>query len=144
VIEEWGTVVQLHGRRALVRTERSHACDGCASAGFCNLSEGDEACTVEAENPGQAAVGEKVRVAIPTSRFLTGTFFLYLFPLIGLFLGMAVGSILARVQSSGETELFAACGSLLGLLLFFLLQRLLNSRFEKSGRFRPVIVGVVR
>ncbi len=144
MIEEWGTVVQLHGRRALVRTARSHACDGCGSAGFCHFSEADEACTVEADNPSRAGVGEKVRVAIPTSRFLTGTFFLYLFPLIGLFLGMAAGGALARVQASGEADLFAACGSLIGLLVFFLLQRLLNSWFEKSGRFRPVIVGVVR
>ncbi len=144
MIEEWGTVVQVRGRRAVVRTERGHACEGCGSAGFCSLSEGDDVCTVEADNPAHASVGEKVRVAIPTSRFLTGTFFLYGFPLIGLFLGMAAGIALARARSSSEADLFAAAGSLLGLLVFFLLQRLLNSWFEKSGRFRPVIVGVAR
>ncbi len=101
-------------------------------------------CTVEADNPSQASVGEKVCVAIPTSRFLTGTFFLYLFPLVGLFLGMAAGIALARAQAWHETDLFAAAGSVLGLLVFFLLQRLLNSRFERSGRFRPVIVNIVR
>ncbi len=144
MIEEWGTVVQVRGRRAMVRTERSHACEGCASAGFCNLSEGDDVCMVEADNPSHAGLGERVCVAIPTSRFLTGTFFLYLFPLIGLVLGMAVGIAMARARSSPEPDLFAAAGSVVGLLAFFLLQRLLNSWFEKSGRFRPVIMNVVR
>ena len=49
------------------------------------MAEGEKEAIVEAENGLHAAVGQKVRVAIPTSAFLTGTLFLYMFPLAGLF-----------------------------------------------------------
>lgn len=142
MIEETGVVVQVEGTKAMVRTERSQACEGCASAGFCNLSEGDESVTVPAENPLGAAVGQTVRVAIPTQGFLQGTFFLYMFPLIGLFAGMAVGVHLSGIFSLKKQDPAAAVGAIIGLVLFFLLQRLFNRRIAGSPRFQPSIIEI--
>jgi len=136
-------VVKLEGTKATVRTKRSWACEGCASAGFCNLSEGDDAVAVLAENPLAATVGQTVRVAIPTESFLSGTFFLYLFPLIGLFAGMAVGVHLSALFSLKEQDPAAGVGAIIGLVLFFLLQRLFNRRIAGSPRFQPAIVEIL-
>lgn len=143
MIEEVGIVVELHGGRALVRTERSSACEGCGSAAFCRLSEGQDECTVEVQNPVHAGLGQKVRVGIPTASFLKGTFLLYLFPLVGLFTGMASGYLLAGSHFQGREDLFAGSGGVFGLLLFFVLQRLANRRFEENSRYRPVILEVL-
>ncbi|MEK6776390.1 MAG: SoxR reducing system RseC family protein [bacterium] len=143
MIEEIGTVVEIHEGWALVRTERSSACAGCASMGLCHITEGGDECTVEADNPDHAVIGQKVRVAVPISGFLKGTFFLYLFPLAGLFAGMVAGLWLAGQYARGREDLFAAAGALLGLLLFFALQRLFNKRFERNKEFRPRIVEVL-
>jgi sigma-E factor negative regulatory protein RseC len=143
MIDETGTVVEIRGDLALVRTERGSACEGCGSAGFCHLSEENDECTVEAENLCHAQTGQKVRVAVPTASFLKGTFFLYLFPLIGLFAGMTAGVFFSKLYFKGSEELFAALGSLLGLFLFFLLQRLINKRFEQDRRYLPVVVEVL-
>jgi len=143
MIEEVGTVIAVEGMKATVRTERSGACEGCASAGFCNLAEGEGAVTVVAENLLHASVGQTVRVAIPTESFLSGTFFLYLFPLIGLFAGMAAGVHLSGIFFLKEQDPAAAVGAVIGLLLFFLLQRLFNRRIAGSPRFRPAIVEIL-
>ncbi|MDX1763674.1 MAG: SoxR reducing system RseC family protein [bacterium] len=139
MIEEIGTVVETRGRLAMVQTERGGACAGCASATFCHMAEGEKDAIVEAENGLHAAVGQKVRVAVPTSVFLTGTLFLYMFPLAGLFGGMACGFMLAQGLPGADHDLLAAAGSILGLILFLLIQRLFNNRFRRSHRFRPVI-----
>lgn len=139
MIEEIGTVVETRGNLALVRTERGGACAGCGSATFCHMAEGEKEAIVEAENRLHAAVGQKVRVSIPASTFLAGTLFLYMFPLGGLFLGMACGSLIAGRSPGADHDLLAAAGSLGGLCLFLLIQRLFNSRFRRNRRFRPVI-----
>jgi len=144
MIEEIGTVVELHGTQALVRTARSSACAGCSSAGFCQMSDEGDECTVEAENSLHAGVGEKVRIAIPTSSFLKGIFLLYLFPLIGLFSGMIAGYVLAEKYFTGKTDNFAAVGAIIGLLIFFVLQRLINRKIEQDPRYRPVVVKVLQ
>ncbi len=143
MIEEVGIVVEVEGTKATVRTERSQACEGCASAGFCNLSEGDETMTIVAQNLLGATVGRTVRVAIPTAGFLQGTFFLYLFPLIGLFSGMAVGIYFADILTLEEQDPAAALGALTGLVLFFLIQRLCNRRIAGSPRFQPSIIKIL-
>jgi sigma-E factor negative regulatory protein RseC len=143
MIEEIGTVVEVDGNVALVRTERGSACEGCGSSGFCHMAEGDSEATVEAENVFHAAVGQKVRVAIPTASFLKGTFFLYMFPLIGFFSGVGCGLLIADLLSGADRDLFAALGGALGLLLFFVLQRFFNRNFERSRRFRPVIRDII-
>ena len=140
MIEEIGTIIEIHEGRALVRTDRSSACSGCASMGLCHVTESGDERTVEADNPGHAVIGQKVRVAVPTSSFLKGTFFLYLFPLIGLFSGMAAGLWFAGRYAKGREDLFAAASALIGLLIFFFLQRLFNKRFERNKVFRPRIV----
>ncbi len=136
MIEEIGFVVQVGENTAVVRTERSSACEGCASAGFCHMAEGEQEVSVEAENPLHAVKGQKVRISIPTASFLKGTFMLYLFPLIGLFAGMIPGYLWR-----GETG--SAAGGLLGLFSFFLLQRVINRYFVADRRYRPVITEIL-
>jgi sigma-E factor negative regulatory protein RseC len=143
MIEEIGTVIAVEIGKATIRTERSTACEGCASAGFCNLSEGGESVTVVAEDPLHVSVGQTVRVAIPTESFLKGTFLLYLFPLVGLFAGMAAGVWFSVTYHHGEKDLMAAAGALSGLVLFFAFQRLLNRRIARSRDFRPIITEIL-
>jgi sigma-E factor negative regulatory protein RseC len=143
MIEEIGTVVEVHNSRALVRTEKSSACEGCGSSGLCHSLENKDECTVEAQNPSHARIGQRVRVAIPTSTFLKGTFLLYLFPLIGLFIGMGAGYLLASEFSQGQEDLYAAAGSVIGLILFFILLRVMNRKVEQNRQFWPVITEIL-
>ena len=82
---EQGVVVRLGtdgSRTAWVKTERSSACESCASRESCNPGADGKAQEVEAINAADARVGDRIQVVIGTGAMLKATFLLYLFPII--------------------------------------------------------------
>jgi len=142
MIEEFGTVVEIKTDGvALVQCRKTHACKGCAAESLCSLGRDDGERRVEAHNPLQAQIGERVKIATTTKAFYQSSFLVYIVPLVGLVIGGLIG------QSAGQrmgvdpnvtsflAGLFLLVAALLGV-------RSLNRHLPKE-QYMPTVVEVL-
>jgi sigma-E factor negative regulatory protein RseC len=128
-MEEKGTVVELRGRSALVRLQRTAACAGCAAAGSCRGGGAADERLLLAETVAAAAVGDAVRVAVPARTAIVAAASRYLFPLAGLLLGAGVAQALAGWLLPGTaTPRAAGWGGIAGALVGAILGRRWSAR----------------
>ena len=139
---EEGFVIKLESATtARVKTHKKSACKGCASRNSCN-GMGDEM-EVEALNPADAQVGDRILLRIETASFLKVTFLLYLFPIICLLVGAVIGQRYAPLLKLDSSALSA----LLGFLFFFLaivFVKFKGNRMAAQNAYRPKIVKILR
>jgi sigma-E factor negative regulatory protein RseC len=144
MIEEVGTVVALRpGQLAVVRCARSSLCEHCPSSAACHIGDDDRVRTVEALNPLDAAVGDRVRVAVSTRSFLQSGFIVYIVPLIAMVIGAALGQLTGERLATGvHPELLSAIFAVFFLVGSFLVIRV-GSRALPAEAFRPQIVAIL-
>ncbi|GAB4278317.1 MAG: hypothetical protein Kow0092_34120 [Deferrisomatales bacterium] len=94
MIEEQGVVVRAGAGKALVRTERSGACEGCAARGACAHLGGSREAQVWADDPLGVRPGERVVIAVPEGTVLRAGFLVYLLPVAALVAGAVAGNAL--------------------------------------------------
>lgn len=135
MIEE-GLVIEVFDGMARVRAMRGTSCDGCASHAMCKPGDGTNV-VIEAKNEIGAGVGERVEVAMQPGTFLKASFIAYIIPLISFVLGGIIGK---RV---GGTDIWAALGGLLFMLLCYSGIWLYNKRVLRERKYQPVIVAVL-
>ena len=120
----------------MVEFERSSMCEKC---GACERAKA--AMRMEVERVGNAALGDRVEVALPERTVVRASLLAYGLPLALLLLGLALGARLPRaLDLPGNADLYALA---LGLLLAggaFLLLRLTERRRRSSGRYAPKVV----
>lgn len=88
---------------------------------------------------GRARVGDKVVVSLPASTVTRASVIVYLIPLMGLFLGMALGNLYIPLQNS----LGAILGGLIGLGIPALVLALTEKRRQSDPKWRPQLVRVI-
>lgn len=137
-IEEQGVVTAVDGDRAWVKTQRQSTCGSCQAKSGCGTASlakvlGRHHPEVEVDNPVNAAVGDQVVVAIPAQALVMGAAWMYLFPLLVLFLSALASNSLGL--SEPVTVLISIIGFIISLLV---LSRVLN-QYASSQSFRPVI-----
>ncbi|NLV24279.1 MAG: SoxR reducing system RseC family protein [Deltaproteobacteria bacterium] len=142
MIEEIGTIVELRPDRvAMVQCRKSHACKGCASANLCSLGRDDGGRVVEAHNPLQAQIGERVRIATTAKAFYQSSFLVYIVPLIGLVIGGLIGQSIGR-QIGVDPNITSFLGGFFFLVFALLGVGSLNRRLPKE-RYMPTVVEVL-
>ena len=88
-MKQTGIIESVNGSVASVRIKRASACGGdCSSCGSC-----DNALLVNAENLINAQVGDTVELEMPDKTIFEAIFIAYIFPIIALIVGYAIGSI---------------------------------------------------
>ena len=124
--EEQGTVIRTYGDRALVRTRRNSACEGCSHTGACHAMGGaHDVMEVEARNQAGARAGDTVVLELSDSVFLSASFAVYVVPVVGFVLGALGGNALGE-HFGGDADLWAflaglaLCGAAFGLVRFVL------------------------
>jgi len=142
VATEHGIVIRTDAREAWVKTVKSGACEGCSARGACHsLSEGGDM-EVNAINEAGAKVGDRIVLSFETSSLLKATFLLYVFPILLLIIGAAIGQETApyfNVNSSG----FSA---VIGFSFFFaavLVIKVKANKMAKKNKYRPKIIKVL-
>jgi sigma-E factor negative regulatory protein RseC len=136
MIDAEGTVTALDREFAIVRMDEG-GCGRCQEEGGCGGNNlGRMLCstpqTFRVLNPGNAAVGQRVRVSVPEGAVRQSALVAYGLPLIALFLGAMGGSALAG-------EVGAIAGSLTGLFAtWYVLWRSQASQ-ARNKRFHPTI-----
>jgi sigma-E factor negative regulatory protein RseC len=139
---EEGVVIRADASGTWVKTIRSDACESCASHGACHSLGGGKEMEVSAVNRIGARVGDRVVLKMDTLSFLKGTFLVYLFPILLLVVGAALGewiSLSSNLQSPLPSILSGFCGLALGLVLM----KMIANRLAKRDDYRPRIARVV-
>ena len=139
---EHGIVTRIDSREAWVKTVKSGSCEGCSARGSCHsLSDSGEV-EVNAINEVGAKVGDRIVLNFETSSLLKVTFLLYVFPILLLIIGAAIGQETApyfNVNPSG----FSA---IIGFSFFFaavLVIKFKANKMAKKNEYRPKIIRVL-
>ncbi|MCL2766247.1 MAG: SoxR reducing system RseC family protein [Peptococcaceae bacterium] len=107
---EEGVVIALTDEVAKIRTSKHSDCDCCGSC------SGNASPILDAYNPVNAKVGQRVKFELNEEKALMAAFVVYLLPLLAAFGGYLLGLLLA--QTFGLPVLYMEiCGGILGLLL---------------------------
>lgn len=137
-MEQIGEVVELRGRRALVRIRRTSACgENCSQcSGECKPT----ATLVEATNGIFAKVGDTVKLQMNSASFLFLAFIGYILPIL---VCIAAYFITEKITDNVILSDIAAIASLIGVLvIFFIVDKLKPKR--KSSRFSSRIIKILR
>lgn len=143
-MEENGVVVQIKDSTALIRAQRSTACDGCASKKSCHGEQTAGAETfIEAENPIGARVGDHVIFSVGAGSVIKAGLLLYLFPIISFITGVVLGQTAAvRIFPKHNPDLVSGVLGAVFLVLAFIGLKVYGFFIDKKTSFRPKILRV--
>ncbi|MEO0019830.1 MAG: SoxR reducing system RseC family protein [candidate division WOR-3 bacterium] len=130
--EETGKVVGVMGERAEVQVAPEGGCAHCGAASFCNWT-GKREKTVLALNPIGASVGEMVVLSRRIRPATHSALLVFGLPALLMILGVIVGALLVN-------DLWAAILAGAGVVLGFLLVKVVDRAKGKAGKDLPVIV----
>jgi sigma-E factor negative regulatory protein RseC len=139
---EQGIVIRTDSKGAWVKTVKTGSCEGCTARGSCHsLAEHGEM-EVNAINEAGAKVGDRIVLSFETSSLLKATFLLYVFPILLLVIGAAIGQASAPYFGLNPSG-FAA---ILAFSFFFaavLTVKLKADRLARKNAYRPKIIKVI-
>lgn len=125
-----------------VKIVPSSACESCSSRHSCTAKSNSQEREVEALNPVNAAVGDRIQLAISTGSLLKATFLLYIFPVLCMLAGGIAGhTIAARFQ--WDTSLLAAIVAFAFFGAAMLVVRLGGNRMAQKAAYRPQIIRII-
>ena len=130
-MRDLGRIVTCQGNMAQVSIQPHGGCKDCALKSSC--SPGESTHTLWALNPKEGKAGDDVVVELKPEVKVFGSALVFIFPLIGLFIGYFLGS------SWGGGKDYSILGALFGLGVFFLLVRLIDKFLSKNKKMKPVI-----
>lgn len=74
-----------------MKTIKTGSCEGCSARGSCHSLSNRGEMEVEAINEAGAKAGDRIVLSIETASLLKASFLLYVFPILMLILGAAIG-----------------------------------------------------
>ena len=140
---ENGTVERVENGWAWVRADRTAGCGHCGHKGACNMIEGTDHMLVKASNNAAAGVGDNVELFLSTKTRMKSMLILYILPVVGLLVGALSGGSLSR--TFGLNENFGILiFTFAGLVLAFVLVRVLGTRMDTKQELTPIVSRVIR
>ena len=139
---EQGIVIKADSRAAWVKTVKSGNCAGCSARGACHSMGGGDEMEVKAINEAGAKAGDRIVLSFKTSSLLKATFLLYVFPILLLIFGAAVGQELAPRFDFNPSGFSA----IMGFSFFFLSLLIIKTKANKLARkseYRPKVIKIL-
>jgi sigma-E factor negative regulatory protein RseC len=137
IVEEIGVIERVDGYIARVTVLRKTACEGC-TVSACDSS--GQSMIIEALNPVQAQVGQKVKISMKSSTYLKGTLIVYGIPAIALVIGAVVGREFTGAHFAGhDPDSIAAISGFTAFIISLLSLKIWSSRTERKNAGKPVI-----
>ena len=139
---EQGIVLRADAEAAWVKTVRSSSCEGCTAKGACHSMDGGNEMEVKALNTAGARAGDRIVLSFETASLLKAAFLIYVFPIILLIVGAALGQMLAPFIEFSPSALSA----LLGFAFFFSALFIMKSRANKMAKknaYQPKITKIL-
>jgi sigma-E factor negative regulatory protein RseC len=138
MICQQGRIERLEGDFAFVRLEASSECTACSSKDKCG-SISAEGKVISVRNGVHAEVGQRVELSLRPSAIVTASFLLFIVPVAALLAGIIAGYALAAQFGWQAKEWIGLGIGAAGFFLALSVIRLFNTRFERSGKYEPVI-----
>lgn len=143
MIEEVGKVVEVNSQGVWVETVKQSACSSCAARSGCgqkllaSVGQGKRF-IFRVNNPNNLSVitDDDVLIGIEEGAFLKATVFMYLIPLLALFLGAFITDML------GFAEGAVIIVSFVSLIVGFLFVRYGSSSLFRSYKYQPTLMRV--
>ena len=139
---EQGIVIKTDSGTAWVKTVKSGACAGCSARGSCHAMGNSDEMEVKAINQAGAKVGDRIVLSFETSSLLKATFMLYVFPILLLIAGAAIGHEMAP-KFGFDPSGFSA---IIGFAFFFaavLVIKAKAGKMAKKNEYRPKITRIL-
>jgi sigma-E factor negative regulatory protein RseC len=139
---EQGIVIKTDSRTAWVKTIKSASCAGCSAKGSCHSKGAGEEMEVNAINEAGARKGDRIVLSFETSSLLKATFLLYVFPILLLIIGAAIGQEMAPKFDFNPSGFSA----ILGFIFFFaalLIIKTTANRLAEKNEYRPKIIKIL-
>ena len=139
---EQGIVIRTDAQAAWVKTLKTGSCKGCSARGSCHSLSKRGEMEVEAINEAGAKPGDRIVLSVETASLLKAAFLLYVFPILLLILGAAIGQETAPyfdVNPSG----FSA---VVGFSFFFGAVLIIKYKADKMARkksYRPKVIKIL-
>ena len=139
---EQGIVIKTNSGAAWVKTVKSGNCAGCSARGSCHTMGGDDQMEVKAINEVGAKVGDRIILSFKTSSLLKASFLLYVFPILLLIVGAAIGQAMAPRFDFNPSGLSA----IMGFSFFFaalLIIKTTADKLAKKTEYRPKVIKII-
>ena len=130
-MRQTGKVIELKGKKAVVRFLRSDACGHCNACFRLGSNEAD----IDIDNVLGAKIGDVVGIEMHAKSVLKASLLLYGGPLVGLLVGAYLGSL--------HGDLYAALGGVLFAAGAFFILRALEPKFSRMTEFKPRMVEII-
>lgn len=139
MITENGIVTQANPAMAWVKTIRSGACDHCTEKDNCGEAHNQKEQIVTVKNTLGVKEGDPVVVGLQTRPMLYLTFLLYVFPILLMIAGAAIGNSLAPSMQMDQSILSMIFGfSFFGLAFFFIRKK--HTSMSNNNAYKPFLV----
>ncbi|HUX07049.1 MAG TPA: SoxR reducing system RseC family protein [Acidobacteriota bacterium] len=138
MICQHGRIERIEDDVAFVRLEAPTSCEGCGSKGTCGVVSA-EGKVIGVRNDAGAKPGQRVELSVRPKALLTASFLLFLVPVLALVAGIVGGYALAEQFGWQGREWIGLGLGAAAFALVLLIIKLLNTRFERSGKYEPVI-----
>jgi sigma-E factor negative regulatory protein RseC len=139
---EQGIVIKTDSRTAWVKTIKSANCAGCSAKGSCHTKGAGEEMEVNAINEAGARKGDRIVLSFETSSLLKATFLLYVFPILLLIIGAAIGQEIAPKFDFNPSGFSAIMGFIFFFAALLIIKKTAN-RMAKKNEYRPKIIKIL-
>ena len=139
---EQGIVTKTDSSAAWVKTIQTGACKGCSARGSCHSLGNNAEMEVEAFNEAGARVGDRIVLLFETGSLLKATFLLYVFPILLLIAGAALGQEIAPYFDFNPSGLSALTGFSF-FIAAVLIVKVLANKMALKKEYRPKIVKIL-
>lgn len=135
-MEQIGEVVELRGKKALVRIQRTSACgENCSQCeGGCKPTSS----VIEATNGISAKVGDTVKIQMNSLAFMTLAFIGYIFPIIVCLITYFT------VKSFTDSTIIADTAAIVSLIAVLFVFYIVDKLPKKSSVFSSRIIKILR
>lgn len=129
--EHRGNIIKIERNLITVKILQVSACAHCAEKKFCTLAESKEKeITVSETNPEAYSVGEEVQIVTQKRQVFTAVLWAYIMPLILLFIGVGVGTLL------NLPEVHTALLGITAVAIYYVFLMAINKILSKSLEFK--------
>lgn len=135
--------MKTSGTAAVVKTVKSGACKGCSSRGSCHSMGESNDMEVDAINTAGARVGDRIVLNLESGPLLKATFLLYVFPIILLIIGAAVGQQIATMLGQESSGLSVLLGFIFLFAAVLFVKKKANNMAGRD-QYRPTIIKVLK
>jgi len=142
VATEQGIVTKTDSSAAWVKTIKTGACKGCSARGSCHSLGNNAEMEVEAINEAGARVGDRIVLLFETGSLLKATFLLYVFPILLLIAGAALGQEIAPHVDFNPSGLSALTGFSF-FIAAVLIVKVRANKMALKKEYRPKIVKIL-